>query len=134
MRIPLAAAVVLALGSCSTTRAAESLETVRLPGGPVDVHVHDRVGARVVAVEVERNGEAWTLSGTIHGAWLDTASRRTVRLDAFDPSGARISSEQRIARLVADAPRKSGVDAARFALAVFDPARVASFELSVVGD
>lgn len=128
------AAVVLSLGSCSIPGATSSLETVRLPGGAVDVNVHDRIGARVVAVEIEKDGEAWILSGTIQGAWLETASRRTVRLDTFDASGARISSEQRIARRFADAPGKSRVDAARFALPVSDPAAIASLELFVVGD
>lgn len=122
-------AAFLAIGACAAP--AQQVET---PAGTRTISVRDRVGARVVGVTVERERDGWELSGGIQGAWLKTASRRTVHLEAFDTAGAKLSSEENAARLLVDAPRKIGIDTARFVFAVSDPSKVAHYEISLVGE
>jgi hypothetical protein len=129
MRSPLVLAALLAMAACAAP--AQQVET---PAGTRTISVLDRVGARVVGVTVERERDGWELSGAIQGAWLKTASRRTVHLEAFDTAGERLSSEKKSARLFVNAPRRIGIDSARFVFAVLDPSKVARYEISLVGE
>ena len=126
--------LLLATAACAAPRRSGSVEAIRLPQGPVEVRVHDRAGARVGDVVVDRECEAWRLSGTLRGAWLSTPSRRRIRVDAFDSTGAQISSDEGVAALHARVPRKTGIDSAGFALALRDACRVARLEITIADE
>jgi hypothetical protein len=125
------AATLLVFAACAAPRTREEQRTVLTPNGAVQLLVRDRAGARVSDIEIERAGDAWSVSGAIRGAWLRTASRRTVRVEALGASGEHLSAGEVVAFCNDGAPRKSGLDEARFGLVLAEPARIARLELSI---